>query len=134
MTGSPGRGGAAIIGLGQTTFLKRGVSSCSALELTLQAILAACDDAGVSPEVLDGFVSYANDGSEGLAVAAALGVREVRWSSLVWGGGGGGVAAAVNAAATAVTAGEADFIVVYRGLTQAGDGRQSYSKGHLDPL
>ena len=134
MTGPRRRGGAAIVGLGQTPLRKRGTAASSALALTLQAILAACADAGVDPARLDGFVSYANDGNEGLAVGAALGVREVRWSTMVWGGGGGGVAAAVNAAAVAVSAGEADFAVVYRGLTQAGDGRQSYSRGHLGPL
>ena len=53
---------------------------------------------------------------------------------MVWGGGGGGVAAAVNAAAAAVACGQADTAVVYRGITEADDGRQSYGKGHFPPL
>src|SRR5439155_1738620 len=65
---------------------------------------------------------------------AALGVREVRWSTMVWGGGGGGVAAAVNAAAAAVACGQAENVIVYRGITEADDGRQSYGKGHFPPL
>jgi hypothetical protein len=94
--------------------------------------VAGC--AGLDAHDVDGFVSYANDLSEGLAVGAALGVREIRWSTMVWGGGGGGVAAAVNAAAAAVASGQAEHVIVYCGLTEADDGRQSYGKGHFPPL
>ena len=128
------RGGAAVVGIGNTPFYKRGTSPDSSLRLILRACLAACTDAGVDPRQVDGVVSYANDLNEGLTVAAALGVREVRWSSMVWGGGGGGVAAAVNAAAAAVVSGQATHVLVYRGLTEADDGRQSYGKGHFPPL
>ena len=128
------RGAAAVAGIGATRYYKRGTSPHSALRLTLEAILAACADAGLDAHDVDGFVSYANDLSEGLAIGAALGVREIRWSTMVWGGGGGGVAAAVNAAAAAVASGQAEHVVVYRGLTEADDGRQSYGKGHFPPL
>jgi acetyl-CoA acetyltransferase len=128
------RGAAAVVGIGSTPYYKRGTSPHSALRLTLEAILAACADASVNPHEIDGFVSYANDLNEGPAVGAALGVREIRWSTMVWGGGGGGVAAAVNAAAAAVATGQAERVVVYRGLTQADDGRHSYGKGHFPPL
>jgi hypothetical protein len=47
---------------------------------------------------------------------------------MVWGGGGGGVAAAVNAAAAAVASGQAEHVIVYRGLTEADHGRQSYGR------
>jgi acetyl-CoA acetyltransferase len=128
------RGAAAVVGIGTTPYYKRGASPRSALRLILEAILAACADAGADAHEIDGFVSYANDLNEGLAVGAALGVREIRWSTMVWGGGGGGVAAAVNAAAAAVATGQAERVVVYRGITQADDGRQSYGKGHFPPL
>jgi acetyl-CoA acetyltransferase len=128
------RGGAAVTGIGCTPYYKRGTSPHSALRLILEAILAACADAGLDAHEVDGFVSYANDLNEGLAIGAALGVREVRWSTMVWGGGGGGVAAAVNAAAAAVACGQAENVIVYRGITEADDGRQSYGKGHFPPL
>ena len=109
-----------------------------------EAALGAAADPGGDPgrvrqrrrgrDEIDGFVSYANDLNEGLAIGAALGVREIRWSTMVWGGGGGGVAAAVNAAAAAVASGQADTVVVYRGITEADDGLQSYGKGHFPPL
>lgn len=128
------RGAAAVVGIGHTPFHKRGEGPASAVRLTLEAVLAACADAGIDARELDGFVSYANDQNEGVALAADLGVREVRWSTMVWGGGGGGVAAAVNAAAAAIAAGQAETVVVYRGITEADDGRGSYGKGHFPPL
>ncbi len=128
------RGNAAVVGIGSTPYLKRGTSVDSALTLILKAILAACADAGMDPRQVDGFASYAHDRSEGLVVGASLGVHEIRWSTMVWGGGGGGVAAAVNAAAAAVVSGQAECVAVYRGITEADDGRGSYGKDHYPPL
>ena len=134
MTGNGFRGATAVVGVGATDYYKRGTSELSSAQLVLQAILRACDDAGADPRSVDGFVSYAHDSSEGPAIGAALGVREIRWSTEVWGGGGGGVAAAVNCAAAAVYSGQAECVAVYRGLSEATDGRGAYSKGHLGHL
>lgn len=128
------RGSTAVVGVGATDYYKRGTSPLSSAQLVLQAILAACDDAGADPRSVDGFVSYAGDSSEGLAIGAALGVREVRWSTQVWGGGGGAVAAAVNAAAAAVHSGLAECVAVYRGLSEATDGRGAFNRGHMGHL
>lgn len=128
------RGATAIVGVGCTDYFKRRTSPMSSAQLVLQAILRACDDAGADPKSIDGFVSYADDSSEGLVIGGALGVREVRWSTEVWGGGGGAVAAAVNCAAAAVYSGQADCVAVYRGLSEATDGRRAFAKGHFGPL
>ncbi len=128
------RGSTAVVGVGATDYYKRGTSPLSSAQLVLQAILRACEDAGADPRSIDGFVSYAGDSSEGLAIGAALGVREVRWSTQVWGGGGGAVAAAVNCAAAAVHSGQAECVVVYRGLSEGTDGRGAYNKGHMGNL
>ncbi|BDB44079.1 MULTISPECIES: thiolase C-terminal domain-containing protein [Mycobacterium] len=128
------RGSTAVVGVGSTDYYKRGTSPLSSAQLVLQAILRACDDAGADPRAVDGFVSYAGDSSEGLAIGAALGVHEVRWSTQVWGGGGGAVAAAVNCAAAAVHSGQASCVAVYRGLSEATDGRGAYNKGHMGHL
>lgn len=128
------RGSTAVVGVGATDYYKRGTSPLSSSQLVLQAILRACDDAGADPRSIDGFISYADDSSEGLAIGAALGVREVRWSSQVWGGGGGAVAAAVNNAAAAVYSGQATCVAVYRGLSEATDGRRAFNKGHMGHL
>jgi hypothetical protein len=128
------RASTAVVGVGATDYYKRGTSPLSSAQLVLQAILRACDDAGTDPRAIDGFVSYAGDSSEGLAIGAALGVHEVRWSTQVWGGGGGAVAAAVNCAAAAVHSGQASCVAVYRGLSEATDGRGAYNKGHMGNL
>ncbi|AKK26885.1 transporter [Mycobacterium sp. EPa45] len=128
------RGATAVVGVGATEYYKRGTSPYSSAQLVMQAILSACHDAGADPREIDGFVSYAGDSSEGLMLGAALGVREVRWSTQIWGGGGGGVAAAVNCAAAAVYSGQADCVVVYRGLSEGTDGRGAYNKGHMGHL
>lgn len=128
------RGATAIVGVGATDYYKRGTSPLSSSQLVLQAILRACEDAGADPRSIDGFISYAEDSSEGLAIGAALGVHEVRWSSQVWGGGGGAVSAAVNNAAAAVYSGQATCVAVYRGLSEASDGRRAFNKGHMGHL
>jgi acetyl-CoA acetyltransferase len=122
------------VGVGASEYFKRGTSPLTSPQLVLQSILRACEDAGADPRTVDGFVSYGGDSSEGIAIAAALGVHEVRWSTQVWGGGGGGVAAAVNAAAAAVYSGQATCVAVYRGLSETTDGRRAFSKDHLGHL
>lgn len=128
------RGATAVVGVGATDYYKRGTSPMPTPQLVLQAILRACEDAGADPRSVDGFVSYSEDSSEGLAMGAALGVREVRWASQIWGGGGGAVAAAVNNAAAAVYSGQAECVAVYRGLSEMTDGRRAFAKGHLGHL
>lgn len=128
------RGATAVVGVGMTDYYRRGGSPFSSAQLVLQAILAACADAGADPRSIDGFVSYADDSSQGLTIGAALGVHEVRWSTEVWGGGGGGLAAAVNCAAAAVYSGQAQCVAVYRGLSEGTDGRAHFNKGHMGHL
>lgn len=117
------RGKAAVIGVGESEYYKHGRSPDREFVLTMKAILAACASAGIDPKQLDGFVSFADDRNTGIRVANALGVLEMRWSTMQWGGGGAGGAAAVQQASAAVAAGFADLVVVYRGLSQGEFGR-----------
>jgi acetyl-CoA acetyltransferase len=117
------RGAVAVAGVGESEYYKHGRSPDREFVLTIKAILAACEDAGISPKSLDGFVSFADDRNSGIRVANALGVREMRWSTMQWGGGGAGGAGAVQQAAAAVAAGFAERVVVYRGLSQGEFGR-----------
>ena len=112
------RGKVAIAGVGESVYYKRGAAPDAQFKLTLQAILAACADAGIDPREVDGFASYSNDTNEATRLAAALGVRELRFANMVWGGGGGGGSGAVGNAAAAIAAGHADCVVVLRGLAQ----------------
>jgi acetyl-CoA acetyltransferase len=114
---------AAIVGLGETRYYKRGAAPVSEFRLALEAILRACEDAGISPHQIDGFASYSNDRNDSVRMATALGLPELRFSNMFWGGGGGGGSGAIGNAAAAIAAGYADYVVVYRALAQGQFGR-----------
>ena len=121
------RGKVAIAGVGETTYYKHGKSPDAEFKLCLIAILEACKDAGIDPREVDGFASYGNDRSDPPRLAAALGIKELRFSNMQWGGGGGGVCAAVGHAAAAVTSGMANCVIAFRSLAQGQFAR--YGKG-----
>lgn len=123
------RGRTAIVGIGETNYYRHGQAPDAEFKLALQAILAACKDAGINPHDIDGFASYGNDRSEGGRLAAALGIRELRFSNMFWGGGGGGVCGAVGNAAAAVATGMADCVVAFRSLAQGQFARYGRSGG-----
>ncbi|MEQ8860348.1 MAG: hypothetical protein RIC56_17045 [Pseudomonadales bacterium] len=112
-----------VAGIGETPYYKRGESLDPEFKLALKAILAACEDAGISPTDIDGFASYSNDRSDPSRLAAALGCKELRFASMQWGGGGGGGSAAVANAAAAIAGGLAECVVVFRALAQGQFGR-----------
>lgn len=117
------RGRVAVVGVGESPYYKHGQSPDSEFVLALRAVFAAAQDAGINPKEIDGFASFSNDRNTGVRLANALGVNELRWSSMQWGGGGGGASGAVQQAAAAVAAGFADTVVVYRSLAQGQFGR-----------
>jgi acetyl-CoA acetyltransferase len=123
------RGTVAIVGIGETTYYRHGKSPDSEFKLALQAVARACEDAGISPHDIDGFASYGNDRSDAGRLAAALGVKEFRFSNMFWGGGGGGVCGSVGNAAAAVATGMADCVVAFRSLAQGQFARYGRAAG-----
>ena len=123
MTGRSLRGKTAIVGVGESTYYKRGKSPLPEFRLALDAILAAAEDAGIQARDIDGFASFADERSTPTRMAAALGLPELKFSSLGWEGGGGGGAAALGNAAAAVATGIADCVVVYRSITSGASRR-----------
>jgi acetyl-CoA acetyltransferase len=123
------RGKAAVVGVGETTYYKRGDSPDPEFVLVLRAILAACADAGIDPTEIDGYYSYSNDRNLPSRLHTALGARELRFSNMQWGSGGGGAAASVGNAAAAIAAGYADCVVAFRGLAQGQYGRFGAGRG-----
>ena len=117
------RGSVAVAGVGETDYYKRGEAPDAESKLALKAILAACEDAGISPKDVDGFASFSNDRNDPSRLAAALGCKELRFSNMQWGGGGGGGSGAVANAAAAVAGGLAECVVVFRALAQGQFGR-----------
>lgn len=107
-----------IVGIGETNFYKRGTTPHSELTLALTAVLNACRDAGLDPHQIDGMASFADNQVHALALQGALGIPQLRHCSMVWGGGGGGSCGALSAAANAVECGRANYVVVFRSVSQ----------------
>ena len=116
------RGKVAIVGIGETTYYKHGMSPDPEFVLAIKAILAACADAGIDPTAIDSFASYSNDRNDPSRISAALGCKELRVSNMQWGGGGGGAAAAVGNAAAAILSGQP-------GAAAAGIGSAPWRRG-----
>ncbi len=113
----------AIVGIGETTYYKRGAAPEAEFQLTLKAIIQAADDAGLDVRDIDGLASFSNDRNDPPRLQAALGIRDLSFSNMFWGGGGGGGSGAVANAAAALVAGYSKYVVVYRGLAQGQFGR-----------
>ena len=121
---------AVIVGLGESEFRKwGGIPDRSQLQVACEAIIAAARDAGVPVRELDGFASYSDDENEAILLHTALGCRQLRHASMVWGGGGGGNCGAIAHAAAAVIAGQARHVVAFRGLCQG----QAFRFGQYHP-
>jgi acetyl-CoA acetyltransferase len=123
MTDRTLRGRVAIVGIGETEYYKHTQSPDAEFKLALKAVLAACKDAQMDPREIDGWASYSNDRSDPSRLAAALGTKQMRSTTMQWGGGGGGNCAAVANGASAVASGLADCVVVFRSLAQGQFGR-----------
>lgn len=121
---SPLYGTTAIAGVGLRQY-KRGASPLPERSVLVDAILAACDEAGFNPCDVDGFVSYGDDHNEPVRLMPELGTKELRWSAAVWGGGGGGIAGAFGVAAAAILSGQARAVVIFRALVEGASGRMS---------
>jgi acetyl-CoA acetyltransferase len=118
---------AAIVGIGQTAFSR--ALGRSEYDMAVEAILAACADAGISPRDIDATVRYDMETTDEENLLAALGNPRLRYFvSSAWGGGGS--ASVLVLAAAAIAAGLATTVLVYRSRAR---GKQSaYGKGaHL---
>lgn len=114
---------AAIAGISMTKFSKD--SERTELYLTCQCIKAALDDAGLTPDDVDGLVKQTDDASDEHAVTSSMGMGnltyfgESRW--------GAAPSAMVMRAAMGVATGVANYIVVYRSVNGASKRRMTPS-------
>ncbi|MEV4061685.1 lipid-transfer protein [Nonomuraea dietziae] len=106
---------AAIAGIGATEFSKE--SGRSELRLAAEAVLAALDDAGLTPSDVDGMVTYTQDTNQEIAVAREVGIGDLTFFSRVHYGGGAACGTVMHAA-MAVATGAARTVVCYRAFNE----------------
>ncbi len=110
---------AAIVGVGETAYVRKSSKSLEAL--VFEAVERACEDAGITPKEIDGVVQCSSGGAY---VPIMDFVRNydphvVSYSATAPFGGGAAVNMAAGLAAMAVNAGMASHVVVWHGLAWA---------------
>jgi acetyl-CoA acetyltransferase len=115
----------AIVGVGATPYYRRGESWPQTLnELAGDAIIAACDEAGLPVSAIDGFAYYSEAGAgygskfDTAMFMETLGIPEVTFSATLT-SGGGGAAGSIGLARAAILAGDANVVVTVMALQQA---------------
>ncbi|WP_171110366.1 MULTISPECIES: lipid-transfer protein [Streptomyces] len=121
---------AAIAGIGATDFSKD--SGRSELRLAAEAVRAALDDAGLTPDDVDGMVTFTMDTNPEITVARACGIGELSFFSRVH-YGGGAACATVQQAALAVASGAAEVVVCYRAFNERSGRRFGSGVRHREP-
>jgi acetyl-CoA acetyltransferase len=113
---------AAIVGIGQTAYGK--TLPGTAWELAMEAVIAACADAGVDVAEVDGMCRFTApfETVTEAQLVRGLGIGELSWFTQA-AHGGEALGAVVMHAAAAVSAGLASTVVVYRALSQSKGGR-----------
>jgi acetyl-CoA acetyltransferase len=115
----------AIVGVGATPYYRRGQSWPRTInQLAGEAILAACEDAGLSVKDIDGFAYYSGAGAgytdkmDTAEFMETLGIPEVTFTAALT-SGGGGAAGSIGLARAAIVAGDANVVVTVMALQQA---------------
>lgn len=112
---------AAFVGFGHTRYGRRGeLGQNGPVPLVVEAVVKACEDAGVSPADIDGYCSYSNDPVDAGTLASTFGAERLRFTAMGWGGGGGAMCGAFLYAAMAVATGQADLVAVTHVIVQGG--------------
>ena len=110
---------ACIVGVGATEFGRRGqFADRTEVEQVRTALGKALEDSGLTRQEIDGFCTYSGGSWDPAALAPALGIPNVTFSSMVYGGGGGGTCAAVAHAAAGIAAGYANVVLVWKVIAQ----------------
>ena len=106
----------AVVGVGETDYSTE--SGRSELVLSLQAITAALEDAGIRHDEVDGLLRWSVDTSSEATVAANLGLSNLSWFGEINQAGNVGAALVANAAA-AIHAGLCEVALILYGSTAA---------------
>ncbi len=120
---------AAIVGIGETAYVRSSGKSVTAL--VFEAISRACADAGLSPQDIDGVVQVSGSGSLGVSAGdfnRNFGPKDLRYAASAPSGGGAAMNAAAGMAAQAIAFGLCRYVLVWHGLNW---GSQSQNPGEL---
>src|ERR1700732_230586 len=101
---------AAGAGIGQTRYAKN--MGRSEIDLSGEAIRAACADAGLPVHAIDGFISYHIEQVAEVTLTTTLGIPELRFMARTP-SGGGGAASLIGLAALAVSSGTAQNVIAF---------------------
>ncbi|MBW2143609.1 MAG: lipid-transfer protein [Deltaproteobacteria bacterium] len=121
---------AAVVGMGVHKFSKD--SGITEIEMACLAIRSALDDAGLTPDSIDGFVEYAEECFDEVIIARSMGIGnltfhgDVRWD-------GGAACSIVERAAMAVASGVANNVVVVRSVNDSSLRRAKKTWGEIRP-
>ena len=113
-------GKSAIVGIGATEFSKR--SGRSEMRLAVEAVLAACADAGIDPSEVDGISTYTMDNNPEMEVHRLIGGKALKMFSRIDYGGGAACGPLLQAA-MAVATGICERVVVYRAMNERSEYR-----------
>ena len=114
----------AIVGVGATPYYLRGTSVPRTIyEMAGDAIMGACEDAGINVKDIDGFAYYSGanagytDKMDTADFMEMLGIPEVTFTAALT-SGGGGCAGAAGLATAAIVSGQATYVVTVMALQQ----------------
>ena len=113
-------GKSGIVGIGATEFSKR--SGRSEMRLAVEAVLAACADAGIDPSEVDGISTYTMDNNPEMEVHRLIGGKALKMFSRIDYGGGAACGPLLQAA-MAVATGICQCVVVYRAMNERSEYR-----------
>jgi len=118
---------AIISGLGISRIGRR--TGIPGVELTLEAVRAAIDDAGLTPADIDGIATFGD--TPVAEVVEALGIQA---TEIGYGFGTGGVLIPVMSACLAVSEKRARHVLVYRTVAMLGGSMNQEASPMLNPL
>ena len=113
-------GKTAVAGIGATEFSKN--SGRSTLRLAVECCDAAIRDAGLTPEQIDGIVSFTVEENHEIDVARNLGIKELTHFSRIH-HSGGAACGTLHQAAMAVHSGACKYALVYRAFNERSETR-----------
>ncbi|MFN8543403.1 MAG: lipid-transfer protein [Candidatus Binatia bacterium] len=127
---------ACIVGIGSTEFTRN--AGRSEIHLAVDAAMAACQDAGLPPEQIDGCVRFGTAGAIAVEfatesdVARCLGIPNLRYFvEAPWGGGAS--CATILHASAAVALGLANYVLCFRAI-RAASGTVRYGRPANIPI